>query len=120
MIMRKLFLISVLLLGFAALGKSQMPVHTGDTVRVVVDNEKLQVTEFVSTPGKGVCGIDMHDHEPHLTVLLTDASISVTTPDGVSHDYDLKAGTSLWFESETHQAVNRGNNEVKLLLVHLK
>ncbi|HDS06774.1 MAG TPA: hypothetical protein ENO05_04025 [Bacteroides sp.] len=118
--MKKLLLISVLLLGFAALGKSQMPVPTGDSVRVVVDNEKLHVTEFVGLPGKGVCGIGMHDHEPHLTILLTDASISVTTPDGASQDYDLKAGTSMWFESETHQAVNRGNQEVKLLLVHLK
>jgi quercetin dioxygenase-like cupin family protein len=120
MMMRKLFLISVLLLGFAAMGKSQMPVLPKDTVRMVLDNDKLQVTEYVSTPGKDVCGVGMHTHEPHLTVMLTDASILVTTPDGKSQNYDLKAGTALWFGADTHTAINNGDQEAKLLLVHLK
>ncbi len=88
--------------------------------KVVLDNDNVKVYEFESTPGKDVCGAGKHSHPAHLTVLLTDASITITTPDGKVSTKKLKAGTSFWNEAETHMVVNSGAGQVKCQLVEVK
>jgi hypothetical protein len=88
--------------------------------KIVLDNADVKVYEFESTPGKDVCGAGKHSHPAHLTVLLTDASISITTPDGKVSTKKLKAGTTFWSPAETHMVVNSGSAEVKCQLVEVK
>ena len=101
--------------GFAVYGKTQQ-----DAIKVILENDKLKVTEYTSTPGKDVCGKGKHTHAPHLSILLTDAIVTVTTPDGKTQMFDLKAGSTFWSEAETHIAINSGSKIAKAYLVELK
>ncbi|MGC4021073.1 MAG: hypothetical protein QM734_03585 [Cyclobacteriaceae bacterium] len=88
--------------------------------KVVVDNESVKVYEFESTPGKDVCGAGKHSHPAHLTVMLTDATITITTSEGKVSTKKLKAGATFWSPSETHMVVNGGAGQVKCQLVEVK
>jgi hypothetical protein len=119
--MKKFLLISVCLagLGLYSFGNNN-PEPTGSTEQVVVDNDELRVVEFTSEPGKDVCGKGMHTHDPHLTIVLTDGAVRVTTKDGQSEEYQLNSGTAIWFDADTHKAINSGKGEMKVMLVYLK
>lgn len=88
--------------------------------KVVLDNESVRVYEFESKPGKDVCGAGKHSHPAHLTVFLTDATITITTPDGKVSTKKFKAGNTIWSPSETHMVVNGGSGETKCQLVEVK
>ena len=118
--MKQLFLFAICFFGFAVYGKSQQDISLSDTIRVILENDKLKVTEYTSTPGKDVCGKGKHTHAPHLSILLTDAIVTVTTPDGKTQMFDLKAGSTFWSEAETHIAINSGSKIAKAYLVELK
>ena len=118
--MKHLFLFAICFFGFAVYGKSQQNIFVSDTIKAILENEKVKVTEYISTPGKDVCGKGMHTHAPHLSILLTDAKVTVTTPDGKTQIFDVKAGTAFWSEAETHIATNGGSKIVKAYLVELK
>jgi hypothetical protein len=118
--MKQLFLFAVCFLGLAVYGKSQQNLPALDTIRVILENDKLKVTEYVSNPGKDICGKGKHTHGPHLSILLTDAKVAVTTADGKTQMVDVKAGTTFWSEAETHIAINSGNNVAKAYIVEVK
>jgi quercetin dioxygenase-like cupin family protein len=88
--------------------------------RVVVDNETVRVFEFESKPGKDVCGAGKHSHPAHLTVMLSDATITITTAEGKVMTKKLKAGDTFWSPAETHMVVNGGNGQAKCQLVEVK
>ncbi|MCB9270162.1 MAG: hypothetical protein H6561_11390 [Lewinellaceae bacterium] len=88
--------------------------------RLLVDNAQLKVTEYISTPGKKVCGAGFHHHDPHLVIVLTDASVSLTVEGGQTQNISVKAGTTLWSEAETHMVINNSEKPVKMLLVDVK
>ena len=118
--MKNLILSAFFFFGFCVYGNSQQTGVVKDTIRTVLENDKLKVMEYVSTPGKDVCGKGLHSHAPHLTILLSDALIRLTTKDGKEQDFDLKAGFTLWSEADTHMAINNGSKTVKAYLVEVK
>ena len=118
--MKHVILSAFCFLGFCVYGNSQQAGVVKDTTRTVLENDKLKVIEYVSTPGKDACGKGLHSHAPHLTILLTDAMIRLTTKEGKEQDFDLKAGFSRWSEAETHMAINNGSKAVKAYLVEVK
>ena len=69
--MKQLFLFAICFFGFAVYGKSQQDIRVSDTIKVILENDKLKVTEYTTTPGKDVCGKGNHTHGPHLSILLT-------------------------------------------------
>ena len=104
--------------GFSAIAKSQT--ISQDTTRVILENSKLKVTEYVSTAGKDVCGKGKHYHGAHLSILLTDAKVQVINADGKAQLFELPAGTTFWSEPETHVAINNGTKTVRAYIVELK
>ena len=118
--MKRLLLFAICFFGFAVYGKSQQDIRVLDTIKVILENDKLKVTEYTSTPGKDVCGKGKHTHAPHLSILLTDASVRLTTTDGKVQDFDLKAGTTFWSEADTHIAINNGSKPAKVYLIEVK
>lgn len=88
--------------------------------KVIIDNDKVMVIEHSSLPQGDVCGEGMHHHEPHLTVVLTDAKVQITPEDGESQVIEVKSGTSMWFEAEMHSVINKGEKPTKMVLVYLK
>lgn len=118
--MKQLFLFAVCFFFFAVYGKSQQNIPVSDTIKVILENYKVKVTEYVSNPGKDICGKGKHTHAAHLAILLTDAKVTVTTPDGKTQIFDVIAGTAFWSEAETHIAINSGSKIAKAYLVELK
>ena len=86
--MKQLFLFAACLFCFAVCGKSQQNFPVSDTIKVILENDKLKVTEYVSNPGKDICGKGKHTHAPHLSILLTDATVTVTPLDGKAQIFD--------------------------------
>src|SRR6478735_8569299 len=88
--------------------------------KVIIDNENVTVTSLESNPGKDICGFGKHSHGAHLTVMLTDAIITVTTPEGKVTAQKAVAGSTFWSEPETHTVVNSGTAVVKAQIIEYK
>lgn len=88
--------------------------------KIIVDNRNVTVTEFESQPGKDVCGLGTHAHPAHLTVLLTEATVTVTLANGKTATQKLPAGTTFWSEAETHTVINSGKAVAKAQIIEYK
>lgn len=89
--------------------------------KVVLENDRLRVLEYVSRPGLAVCGSGMHTHPEHLTVVLTPGKVRIRTPDGkVTTTPETPAGLVFWSEAETHEVENVSGREMRSLIVELK
>jgi hypothetical protein len=119
--MKKLF-ITLFVVCFALAGKSQS--QSGNAVNaaapVILENDKVKVTEFVSAPGEEACGKGNHRHNERLVIAITDATIKMTTEDGKTQNLDLKAGTAFWGGTEMHSVVNTGKQPAKFYAVEVK
>lgn len=88
--------------------------------RVVLENSKVRVLEFVSRPRTVVCGVGKHSHPPHLTVALSDARVRVTLPNGKVVEASNKPGDVFWSEAETHTVENIGSGVIRALIIEIK
>ncbi|MBC7935385.1 MAG: hypothetical protein H7Y86_08545 [Rhizobacter sp.] len=106
--------------------------------KVLVDNEKLKVTEYLSEPGKDVCGMGKHSHGEHLTILPGDANVKTTNADGSiqTENYSaekhsltiIKNGVTqqittdgtFWIPADTHTVINTGNKTLKCYIIETK
>lgn len=118
----KKVLIILFIAGFSLVGKGQSQSgNTGkDAPNVILENDKVKVTEFLSAPGADACGKGKHSHNERLVIAITDASIQMTTEDGKTQNLDLKAGTAFWGGTETHSVVNTGKQPAKFYAVEIK
>lgn len=86
---------------------------------VALENDKVRVLDFTARPGMGVCGIGMHSHPEHLTVLLTPAKVKILV-NGQTIVVEKKAGDVFWEPAVTHEVENIGGGEVRSLIIELK
>lgn len=117
--MKKL-LITLCIVSFSLMGKSEMSDSEKNTGQVILENDKVKVTEFVSSPGEDACGNGKHSHSERLVIAITDASIKLTTEDGKIQNLDLKSGTAFWGDAETHAVVNTGKQPAKFYAIEVK
>jgi hypothetical protein len=87
---------------------------------VVLENDKVKVSEYTSIPGGDVCGEGRHTHPAHLNVLLTDAKVKIMLPDGKILTQNAPAGTTFWSDAETHTVTNTGNHTIKGYIIETK
>ncbi|MFB6340134.1 cupin domain-containing protein [Saccharicrinis sp. FJH62] len=117
--MKSLLFISLVFFCGTLLAQSNDSSEPGE--KVIVDNDKIKVVEHISQPKGDVCGLGMHHHEPHLTIVLTDSKVRITPENGEPQDIEVKSGASIWFDAaETHSVVNTGDQPTKMILVYLK
>lgn len=118
----KKVLIILFIAGFSLVGKGQSQSGNAgkDAPNVILENDKVKVTEFLSAPGADACGKGKHSHNERLVIAITDASIQMTTEDGKTQNLDLKAGTAFWGGTETHSVVNTGKQPAKFYAVEIK
>ena len=116
--MKKLLFTSICLTFLCIYTQAQTPLK--DTIRVVFENDKMKVTEYISTPGKDVCGIGKHSHPAHLNITMTDIKGSVTGADGKTQNFDVPAGSTFWSEADTHIAINNGDKPARLYIIEPK
>jgi beta-alanine degradation protein BauB len=100
---------------------AQDPARTNTrSYKVVFENDRVRVLEYVSRPGLGICGRGKHSHPVHLNVLLTDAKARITLPDGKTILGENKAGDVFWEDAVTHTVENIGGSGVRAYMVELK
>ena len=74
--------------------------------RVMLENDKVRVLEYRSLPGLGVCGQGVHSHPAHLSIVMTDGKVKLTTEGGKVIAAENKAGEVFWSPAETHSVEN--------------
>ena len=74
--------------------------------KVILENDKVRVTEYTAKPHEGVCGVGMHSHPAHLTVILQSARVRVTFPDGKTVEREPRKDLVFWSEAGTHSVEN--------------
>lgn len=90
-----------------------------ESYQVLVDNDKVKVTEYTGDPTGAVCGSGLHQHGPHLTILLTDGTV-METKDGKVQKREVYKGLCYWSNGGTHTAVNIGKSTIKSIIVEVK
>ncbi|HYQ85924.1 MAG TPA: hypothetical protein VES59_01640 [Bacteroidota bacterium] len=75
-------------------------------IKVILENDKVRVTEYTAKPHEGVCGVGMHSHPAHLTVILQQAKVRVTLPGGKPVDKEPRKDLVFWSEAGTHSVEN--------------
>jgi hypothetical protein len=118
--MKPFFITLLMITIFSTKNFAQTSPAVADAEKVVIDNNKIKVTEFTSIPGGGVCGKNIHSHGAHFTVILIDAEVELTLPDGKKMIQKVPAGTSFWSEAETHAVKNVGKAPVRIQIIETK
>ena len=88
--------------------------------KVVLENDKVRVTEYTAKPHEGVCGIGVHSHPAHLTVILQAAKVKVTLPNGKTVEKEPSGNVVFWSEAGTHSVENIDTLIRRSLIVELK
>ncbi len=117
---RILFLIAIVFFFYPYTALAQKKSTTKDTEKVLFENSKMKVTEYISSPGKDVCGRGRHSHGPHLDIAITDITGVEIGKDGKEVKFTEKAGGVYWNEAVTHLAFNKGSKPAILYIVEPK
>jgi hypothetical protein len=88
--------------------------------KIVFENEKVRVISHLGRPRLGVCGIGLHSHPPHLTVVLTDVKAKLTLPGKDPQLVQNASGDVFWDPGGPHIVENVGSRDSKVYLVELK
>lgn len=89
--------------------------------RVLFENDKVRVVEFVSRPGMGICGEGMHSHPARLSIVMNGWKSVASRPGATGgKPRERKDGEVFWSEAETHKVENVGKTDSRVLIVELK
>ena len=106
----------VMVAGPAFAGKD--PVKVGPNIyHVVLDNDKVRVSEIHFAPGDQ---IPMHTHPDHVLYVLSPGTLKLSYPDGKEHTMEATQGQIVWVPAETHAGENIGTTDFRALVVELK
>ena len=89
-------------------------------IKVILDNDKVRVTEYTAKPGEGVCGVGWHSHPGHLTVILNPVKVKVTLSDGKTFEKGPTGNYVFWSEASSHQIENADTVVRRSLIIELK
>jgi hypothetical protein len=90
------------------------------TYRVVLENEKVRVLEFISRPGMGICGEGIHSHPARLTIVMNGYQARSSTAKSPAKTRQRKDGEVFWSEAVTHKVENVGKTTSRTLIVEVK
>lgn len=108
-------------LGLAGRSVAQDPTRAEPrSYKVVLENDKVRVLEYRSSPGMGVCGKGMHFHPAHVTVSLTAGKVRIKTPEGKTVIDEAPPGTVFFAPAETHSVENIGGSDMRAYIVEIK
>jgi quercetin dioxygenase-like cupin family protein len=105
-------------LALASPATAQDPVKTNPKVyHVLFENAAVRVLHVsVARGGKTT----MHEHPDNAVVLLNDAKIRFTGPDGKAQDVEMKAHEAIWSAAGKHMGENTGTSPIEGVIIELK
>lgn len=88
--------------------------------RVVFENKRVRVLEYLAKPHEGVCGSGIHSHPAHLTLVLDTGRVKVTQPDGKTVERETVRDAVFWSEAGTHSVENVATSNSRRLIIEIK
>ncbi len=112
-------LVAALALGGGAATAADLDSPKADPLhhKVELENEWVRVVRWRIAPHDKTA---LHDHPSLVSVLLTDADLRLTAPDGKTSEVHGKAGAAAWRGPTVHVAENVGDRPVEGILVEPK
>lgn len=115
--MRRLALLSTLLIASHS-AAAQDPVKTdGDKYKVIFENECVRVLDYQDKPGEKT---HQHKHPAFVLYSLSDFKRSIALPDGKILKREFKKGDVLWSKAQTHIGTNTGDKPTHVVMVEMK
>ncbi len=91
-------------------------VTNGDNYRVVLENDRVRVLEYLDQPGAVTTP---HQHPDSVMYTLTSFRRRLVSGD-VEREVELAAGTTGWLPAQQHHGENIGDTPTHVLFVELK
>jgi hypothetical protein len=83
------------------------------TVKVLLDNDKVRVTESTFKPGD----VSRNQRQARTNYFVKGGTLERTSPDGKKTRNERKAGTAVWLEPDSDVVTNVGKTTVTLISV---
>ena len=94
------------------------PVATNpDHYRVVFENDRVRVLEYVDQPGHRTTP---HAHPDSVMYTLSTFRRRLYAEDGQTRDVEIVAGTTSWLPAQQHAGHNIGDTDTHVVFVELK
>jgi quercetin dioxygenase-like cupin family protein len=84
---------------------------------VEFENEQIRILRMRYRPHER---LEMHSHPAKAEVQLTDGSVRIFTPEGISHDERGSAGEFFWLEPTKHAVENLGKAPLEIIEIEMK
>lgn len=91
-------------------------VTNGDNYRVVLENDRVRVLEYLDQPGAVTTP---HQHPDSVMYTLTSFRRRLVSGD-VEREVELAAGTTGWLPAQQHHGENIGDTSTHVIFVELK
>ena len=102
----------------AAQAQAQAPqAKLSERMRLLLDTSRVRVTELVVKPGGT---FDLPKSGDQFAYLLTDATLVFQRPGRTAYELTFKAGEATLLPTQTTDAKNGGDREVRVVLVEIK
>jgi quercetin dioxygenase-like cupin family protein len=88
-----------------------------ESYRVLLENDRVRVLEFHSARGEKTA---MHSHPDSLIYSFNPAMLLITTPYGVSEEFEIRTGELFWRDGTRHATQNIGDTDAHCLVIELK
>jgi quercetin dioxygenase-like cupin family protein len=85
--------------------------------RVVFENDRVRVLEYVDKPGDRTTP---HEHPDSVMHTLSTFRRRLYAADGESRDVEIRAGTTGWLPAQRHSGHNIGDTDTHVIFVELK
>jgi quercetin dioxygenase-like cupin family protein len=84
---------------------------------LLIENDRVRVFDVHFKPGEKAV---MHRHPDHVVYVVVDSKLRLTLGDQTRHEFQLKAGQSLWIDAGPHETENIGTTPAHNVVVELK
>jgi hypothetical protein len=85
--------------------------------KVVFENERVRVLEYLDEPGDRTT---QHDHPDSVMYTLSAFHRRLYAADGHARDVEISAGTTAWLPAQQHAGHNIGDTTTHVIFVELK
>jgi quercetin dioxygenase-like cupin family protein len=112
-----LVILTALLLSSFAFSQEKKEMWPGVSAKILLDNEKVNVTEYTFKPGAVA---DWHSHPQNSVYTVTDAKMKVEVKDKGTKVNEVKAGQAMWSPAITHRVTNVGEKDFTVAITEIK
>lgn len=100
-----------------ASAQDKKPNWPGVTIKVLTDNDNVNISEVTFAPGAVA---DWHSHPQHTIYALTDVKMKVEIKGKETVVAELKKGQGIWSPAVTHQTTNAGKKPFTVVVTEIK